>query len=52
MGAVQPLGVVGQKVKPLHTVVADTYTDAFVALFGYAPFIPPIEHSVRRVVFA
>ena len=43
---------VGQKVKPLHNAIADTYTDAFAALFGHAPVIPAIERSTRRVVLA
>lgn len=42
----------GDKIPPLVFALADTYTEAFTKLFGYAPVLPPIVRGVRPAVLA
>jgi hypothetical protein len=39
-------------VLPIKSVVADTYADAFLSLFGYPMPIPALVRSPRREVLA
>jgi hypothetical protein len=41
----------GEQLKPLRFAIADTYADAFLALFGTEPLIPEIKRTPRREVF-
>ena len=42
----------GEKLGPLQSVKADSYPEAFEALYGHAPIIPPPVRSPRREVLA
>lgn len=39
-------------VQPIPSATADTYTDAFFALFGHNVFIPTQLRAPKRAVFA
>jgi hypothetical protein len=42
----------GQKLEPLLSVKADSYPEAFEALYGHAPTVPAPVRAPRREVLA